>query len=212
MLDFVIVIISFVAAFSEGGSIKSLRAMRSFRALRPLRAVKRAPQLKIVVNSIFRSLYPDIVNVGTVLFLFMLILSITGVQQWAGALNSCNDGSAETMLECIGYNTTQPVDDRPPIRFWDLSGDDCSMLPNSAMEEECLSNGYSNLPRMWQPTPYNFDNVGNAMLVVYEVASGEMWPDIMYSTMDAVASDEPMRSWPHLMANQPRCGTSPLRS
>ena len=199
ILDFVIVIVSFVAMASGGGSVKALRAMRSLRALRPLRAVNRFPQLKIVVNSIFRS-GRDIMNVGSVLFLFMLILSITGVQQWAGALNSCTVGDGTTISECIGYNSSTPVDERLPKMFTTLSGDDCNLLPNDAMINACLAagdEGHYPFPNMWEPLPSNFDNVWNAFLVVYEVASGEMWPDIMATTMDAVGRDEPMREWPH---------------
>merc|ERR1711871_225410 len=35
----------------------------------------------------------------------------------------------------------------------------------------------------------HFDDVGNALLTVFEVSSGEMWPDIMYTVVDAVTVD-----------------------
>jgi hypothetical protein len=43
----------------------------------------------------------------------------------------------------------------------------------------------------------HFDDVGNALLTVFEVSSGEMWPDIMYTIVDIVGGgaaepDQPM--------------------
>jgi len=43
----------------------------------------------------------------------------------------------------------------------------------------------------------HFDDVGNALLTVFEVSSGEMWPDIMYTVVDIVGGgaaepDQPM--------------------
>ena len=80
VLDFVIVVISIVyiitgplshgalptfcnaTASAASASLKSLRSLRALRALRPLRVVKRFPQLKLVVNSIFMAL-PQIITV-----------------------------------------------------------------------------------------------------------------------------------------------------
>ena len=67
---------------------KSLRALRALRALRPLRVISRYPGMKLVVNSVFRSL-PDILNTVIVCVLFYLIFAIIGVQNWAGALAGC---------------------------------------------------------------------------------------------------------------------------
>ena len=38
----------------------------------------------------------------------------------------------------------------------------------------------------------HFDSFGHGILTVFEVSSGEMWPDIMYNTVDAVGIAEPM--------------------
>jgi hypothetical protein len=48
------------------------------------------------------------------------------------------------------------------------------------------------LKETWRPLPQNFDNVGNALLTVFEISSGEMWPDIMYTVIDVVGPDQPM--------------------
>lgn len=48
------------------------------------------------------------------------------------------------------------------------------------------------LVETWSPLPQHFDNVGNALMSVFEISSGEMWPDIMYTIIDVVGPDQPM--------------------
>ena len=59
LLDFFIVLSSTVMLWVSAA--KSLRALRALRALRPLRVISRHPGMKLVVNSVFRSL-PDVLN------------------------------------------------------------------------------------------------------------------------------------------------------
>ena len=101
LLDFIIVIISLVAiatgplvvgmclkATGGGSALKSLRSLRALRALRPLRVIKRAPGLRLVVNSLFMAL-PAISQVGMVTLLFMMILAILGQQFFMGQVAGC---------------------------------------------------------------------------------------------------------------------------
>merc|ERR1719506_1028033 len=83
----------------------------------------------------------------------------------------------------------------------------CALLKDSSQQEECARFAYcqytvaqGNTPtkglcnsgktfsvaRSWAPVGAHFDDVGNALLTVFEVSSGEMWPDIMYTVVDAV--------------------------
>ena len=186
-LDFFIVIISVVGLFTGplmtgicigkkggGGILKALRSMRALRALRPLRVVRRYPALRLVVSSIFRA-GPAIANVLIVMTLFFLIFAIYGSQRWMGQMAACNDGDVDSFEDCNGDFL--------------LTGTLCSMLPTPQLAHDCLMNGDagSNFTRRWESFPANFDHVGNGFLTVFELASGEMWPDIMYYTVDAVA-------------------------
>jgi hypothetical protein len=178
MLDFVIVIISWLAIAMAGASaVKSLKAIRALRAFRPLRVVRRFPQMKLVVNSMIRSL-PQILNVTTVLMLFFIIFGVLGVNNWKGSMAACNDGNVESFAECVGtFNLTQDAGT-------------CGFLPSDDAIEQCIrSGGYMGFPRIWTSSRYNFDNIFNAILTLFEVSSGEMWPDIMYDTVDAVGVD-----------------------
>ena len=56
----------------------------------------------------------------------------------------------------------------------------------------CTANLQFFVPRRWVPLPQNFDHTGRGLLTVFEIATGEMWPDIMYNVVDAVGPDLPM--------------------
>ena len=49
----------------------------------------------------------------------------------------------------------------------------------------CLDAGYT-----WRNNPANFDNIGRAFLTLFQVASLEGWPTIMYLSVDAVSYED----------------------
>jgi hypothetical protein len=59
------------------------------------------------------------------------------------------------------------------------------------------------VPRKWGPPVQNFDHLWSSIVTTYECSTGEMWPDIMYTTLDTVGLDQPMSydynlTWPAL--------------
>ena len=209
VLDFFIVCVSLVAlstgplrigicgVAADASTLKTLRALRIFRALRPLRVIKRDPGLRLVVNSLFLAAAP-IGTVTLVTLLFMTILGVLGQQFFVGSVALCNDPTSKTFPDCVGFYT--------------ISGNDCSILPHASLStnftatewstftnplhtaqfaldsvEQCELNGAmgSKFPRIWDSLSVNFDSFGHSLTTVYEVASGEMWPDIMVTTIDA---------------------------
>ena len=63
----------------SGYNLGWIRALRTMRVLRPLRVISRVPELKVVVNALFKSL-PGLGNVLLVSLLFWLIFGILGMQ------------------------------------------------------------------------------------------------------------------------------------
>ena len=191
VLDCIIVIISFLSLSITGAkAVKALRSLRALRALKPLRVVRRYPGLRLVVNAIFRAM-PRIANVVLVTMLFFVIFAIVGVQNFMGALRVCNDESIDIRSACVGT--------------FNLTLEQCWWQPTPETAQACIS--YSNgtasreFPRMWQNLhPFNFDSVGWALLTLFEICSGEMWPDIMYDTVNAAGLDKPRlpfdAAWP----------------
>jgi len=76
------------------------------------------------------------------------------------------------------------------VQFWAGKFWTCNDL-SVANVSECVgtyTEGGDTVERSWDNASMNFDNVGNAMLTLFEVASLELWLDVMYSSMD-VPSD-----------------------
>ena len=202
-LDFVIVIISFLSLAMAGDpGLKALRSLRALRALKPLRVVRKYPGLRLVVNAIFKSL-PAIFNVTLVSMLFYAIFAILGVQMWMGGMKHCNDETIAEKADCVGS--------------FNLTWDQCGWQPYPRLVEECQKDTWTVdshpkfdikgnvsarlFPRQWENvSPWNFDHIGNAMLTLFEVSSGEMWPDIMYDAVNVQGMDTPMyeytADWP----------------
>ena len=77
LLDFVIVVISWVALYATG--ISAFKSLRTLRCLRPLRVISRLPSMQLVIEALIRSV-PSIANVTLVLLVFWLVFAILGVQ------------------------------------------------------------------------------------------------------------------------------------
>lgn len=95
ILDFTIVFFSFLnwALDSvQGVSVSFLRGFRALRALRPLRMVSKNEGMKIVVNSLLKSI-PSLFNVMLISLLFLLVFGILAVQLFKGSMGYCNDST-----------------------------------------------------------------------------------------------------------------------
>ncbi|XP_028291437.1 sodium leak channel NALCN isoform X4 [Gouania willdenowi] len=132
------------------------------RCLRPLRIFKLVPQMRKVVREVLKG-FKEILLVSILLLTLMLVFASFGVQLFAGKLAKCNDPHVITREDCHGIfriNVSvsrnlnlklQPGEKKPG--FW--------------------------VPRVWaNPRNFNFDNVGNAMLALFEVLSLKGWVEV----------------------------------
>lgn len=121
---------------------------------------------------------PDCVNVMGVCLLFFIILGVVGVQNFKGVMRACNDPSVTIQANCTGT--------------FNLTGDLCAFAPTPAAISACQSSAYGHpdFPRIWASKTYNYDNIGYAILTLYEIASGEMWPDIMADTVSGMGGNQ----------------------
>mmetsp|Transcript_8574 Transcript_8574/g.25632 ORF Transcript_8574/g.25632 Transcript_8574/m.25632 type:complete len:1547 (-) Transcript_8574:159-4799(-) len=161
-LDFFLVVVG-ILALALQGSAKALNALRTLRALRPLRAISRWEGMKIVVDALIAAI-PNFINVFLVSMIFWLLFAISGVQFFGGLFFKCVDGEGEPYpadvipdrTACCGSNT-------------------CS----SRVDAD------GNVFR-WQNSNINFDNVGNAYLALFQVATFEGWMEVMQDSVDIV--------------------------
>jgi hypothetical protein len=94
-LDLFIVLISIlekiIPANAGGSSLTALKALRAMRGLRPLRAIKRYPGMMLVAQTIEESMPKMLAPVMVAIFAYT-ILAIFATHNFAGKMNSCNDG------------------------------------------------------------------------------------------------------------------------
>ncbi|XP_066934051.1 voltage-dependent T-type calcium channel subunit alpha-1H-like isoform X1 [Clytia hemisphaerica] len=115
VLDFMLVLTSivdvFITLYFSGTKaqhieiIKGMRVLRATRALRPLRMIRKAPGLKLVVQTLLFSLKP-IGNTVLIATIFFIVFGILGVQQLKGKFYYCFGVTANLVrnkTECIQH-------------------------------------------------------------------------------------------------------------
>lgn len=207
VLDFFVVFASIFELVSEsiGGSSQQsqgqsiIRVIRTFRVLRPLRMISRFPELKVVVDALLMSL-PSVLNVGVICFLFFLIFAIFGVNFLKGSFYHC----AGDIFDSLSPQLQEIVTDPLPLEQIRIIGSstarlsscvtyysesDISYVPTSKEMCNCIA------PGEWvEVIPQNFNNVMNAMALLFEISSTEGWVDVMYAAVDQRGIDaQPIR-------------------
>ena len=195
VMDFLIVLVSWLALANIGPG-KSLRALRTVRVLRPLRMVSRFPELKLVVDCLLSSI-PAICNVAVICFLFFLIFAIVGVNQLKGRLYDCaecGDDGEFTDEMCGFIQFPQPWEsDGTPAVFnntvceglvgasadYEMAGGTMVVQNGGKISCECLGGSWENV------MPLSFDDVGQALALLYEISTTEGWVDYMYAAVDS---------------------------
>ncbi|KAK9863870.1 hypothetical protein WJX84_008306, partial [Apatococcus fuscideae] len=103
---------------------------------------------------------------------------------FAGKLYSCNQNVLQSAVTVNGMQVMQDITLR--TRAECVPG----QLFNCTQSDDCPNNVGQLIPRVWQNSYYNFDNVGNGMLTLFVVATIDNPMDIIgYQTMDAVGID-----------------------
>merc|ERR1719321_452343 len=87
-LDGFVVLISLIDLLPLGGAIPGVKTLRVLRALRPLRVISRNENLKVVINTLLKSL-PELCNLLVVAFLFFLIFGLISVTYFKGTFYTC---------------------------------------------------------------------------------------------------------------------------
>jgi hypothetical protein len=165
-LDFFIVCLSLVSVIGDS-QMGFFKALRTLRALRPLRVISRSQGMKMVVNSIVLSI-PAIMNVMAVILLFFIMFGIAGVNFFKGKLGYCHGAE----LDRWKYNVTECTDTSAQFGNGTWVDNEDPLSPAIKL-------------RTWSNPPFHFDNIFYAMLTLFEVATLEMWPNVMFSTVEA---------------------------
>ncbi|XP_022100553.1 sodium leak channel non-selective protein-like isoform X1 [Acanthaster planci] len=130
------------------------------RCFRPLRIFTLVPHLRKMVFEVLRGV-KEIMLVSILLLALMFIFASYGVQIFANQLAQCNDPSITSKEQCVG-SFVQNV----------------SVVKFRKPRDYELQPGFL-VPRVWaNPRNFDFDNLANAMLALFEVLSLEGWLEV----------------------------------
>ncbi|XP_021355108.1 sodium leak channel non-selective protein-like isoform X2 [Mizuhopecten yessoensis] len=130
------------------------------RCLRPLRIFVLVPHMRMVVYELVRG-FKEILLVSVLLIVLMFLFATFGVHLLGGRLARCNDPAILSRENCTGIFLNQVFVTKMKVK----------VVKNQQP-------GFY-VPRTWtNPYNFNFDNIGNAMLALFEVLSLEGWLEV----------------------------------
>ncbi|KAL1918646.1 uncharacterized protein VTP21DRAFT_2668 [Calcarisporiella thermophila] len=158
-LDFFVLFTLYVNLLGNLTSSTGLsRAFRAFKALRALRLINLAPAIKKTFYAILVAGLPRIASAAALSLCLIVPFALYGQNLFMGLFYQCNDN----------FNNQVP----------DISscvGEFLQSLPN---DNKALT------PRVWSnPYHYSFDSFGSALLILFEIVSGEGWIDVETTSM-----------------------------
>uniref|UniRef100_A0A671XAR6 Voltage-dependent L-type calcium channel subunit alpha n=1 Tax=Sparus aurata TaxID=8175 RepID=A0A671XAR6_SPAAU len=149
----------------EKGGGFDMKALRAFRVLRPLRLVSGVPSLQVVMNSILKAMLP-LLHIALLVFLLVTIYAIMGLE----------------LFKCKMHKTCYYTEGELPAP--------CAQAGNG---RRCMINGSECRPNWEGPNNgiTHFDNIGFAMLTVYQCITMEGWTKVLYWVNDAIGNEWP---------------------
>ncbi|XP_062711996.1 sodium leak channel NALCN isoform X2 [Aedes albopictus] len=142
-------------------SSSSAQLLMILRCLKPLRIFTLVPHMRKVVYELCRG-FKEILLVSTLLILLMFIFASYGVQLYGGRLARCNDPTIIKREDCVGVFMRRVFVTK------------MKLTPGVNESYPAML-----VPRVWaNPRRFNFDNIGDAMLALFEVLSYKGWIDV----------------------------------
>ncbi|XP_055309467.1 voltage-dependent calcium channel type A subunit alpha-1-like isoform X3 [Sitodiplosis mosellana] len=176
IMDFVVITSALLTMIPALRGKMNLKILRAIRVLRPLKLVARVPSLQVVLFSILKAMAP-LLQIALLVLFAIIIFAIIGLEFYSGALhNSCY--SVENRWETVQENNKDVpcnLDSKPGAHHCEEDVSICFegwVGPNRGIT--------------------SFDNIGFAMLTVFQCVTMEGWTPIMYWTNDALG---PTYNW-----------------
>uniref|UniRef100_A0A671X857 Voltage-dependent L-type calcium channel subunit alpha n=1 Tax=Sparus aurata TaxID=8175 RepID=A0A671X857_SPAAU len=150
----------------EKGGGFDMKALRAFRVLRPLRLVSGVPSLQVVMNSILKAMLP-LLHIALLVFLLVTIYAIMGLE----------------LFKCKMHKTC----------YYTAEGELPAPCAQAGNGRRCMINGSECRPNWEGPNNgiTHFDNIGFAMLTVYQCITMEGWTKVLYWVNDAIGNEWP---------------------
>jgi len=160
-LDIIVLMVSYLGLVGDpNGPLKILRLVRAFR---PLRMINKIAGMKLIVTALATA-GPSLVNVMALLVAVFAIFAILGLSLFMGKLQKCNDYDVAGKATCVGMMTSEQGNYMVP-RIW------------------------SN-PRVGLTAQQSFDNVFSSLMILFTIASGDSWEDVLYLLSDVASGED----------------------
>jgi len=163
ILDFFIVVTSYLPLVLS--SSINLRAFRALRVIRPLKTISSIDSLRIIVLTLLAAMKPLLETLFILFFLF-LIFAIAGLQLFSGSLKKRCFSVEE------GFPLQIPDQNNILQQQYCINDDNCGTI-----------NGVFYICGKMIANPdygtTNFDNIGSAFLMAFQIVTMEGWSDIM---------------------------------
>ncbi|XP_015186705.1 PREDICTED: voltage-dependent calcium channel type A subunit alpha-1 isoform X20 [Polistes dominula] len=176
IMDFFVVVTGSMTVFAETNVDVDLRMLRSFRVLRPLKLVSKIPSLQVVLKSIIKAMAP-LLQIGLLVLFAIVIFAIIGLEFYSGTL----------------HKTCYSIKDISVIVKEGETPDPCNtdIQSEAPFGAHVCNSSTSTCLDHWVGPNYgitSFDNIGFAMLTVFQCITMEGWTSILYWTNDALGS------------------------
>lgn len=149
-------------------------ALKVTRSLRTIRLIIKVKGIRVLVEALIQSMPEVTQGLALVGFLF-LIFAIFGVQLFKGTFYGCNNANVKYEEQCVGVKCHE---------HWSQwrDGEHCmfNMSVPSALGEKTVPTKSE-----WDHViSDHFDNLWRALITLFQVALGENWSTVMYTTMN----------------------------
>ncbi|EGT30002.1 hypothetical protein CAEBREN_28992 [Caenorhabditis brenneri] len=180
IMDFIVVVSGVVTMLPFGTAIQTanqpvdtvdLRTLRAVRVLRPLKLVSGIPSLQVVLKSILCAMAP-LLQIGLLVLFAIIIFAIIGLEFYSGAFHSaCYNERGE--IENVSEKPMPCTNKTSPMGVYN-----CDVKGTTCLQK-------------WIGPNYgitSFDNIGFAMITVFQCITMEGWTTVMYYTNDSLGS------------------------
>lgn len=165
VLDLFVLITLYMSNFGNFAAATGLeRGFRAFKALRALRLINLLGPAKETFTAILVTGLPQILDAAVLGLCLIVPFALYGQNIFMGLFYSCNDGDSDK-VGCLFENSLGTQEPMP---------EDTSIY----------------MPRIWNnPYVYSFDSFWSSLLILFEIASGEGWIDVLTTSMGITGKD-----------------------
>ncbi|CAF1504754.1 unnamed protein product [Adineta ricciae] len=191
VMDFIVVVTGLATISIKKNSSFDLRTLRAVRVLRPLKLVSGIPSLQVVLKSILKAMAP-LFQIALLVLFAIIIFAIIGLELYSGVFHTTCFYANRTAADPDSEELIYKGDDHQPTTcgipgepIWGWLNMKHGVFTCNIANESLVCQEYWKGPNQGITS---FDNIGFAMLTVFQCITMEGWTQILYWTNDAVGT------------------------